>query len=82
MDPYLPQREAELAAHTKDWRRATQAYKRSIELNPRSYVPYELMASYYERRGETEEALSLYRKASSLNPLARDLRSKVTHIER
>jgi O-Antigen ligase len=82
VDPYLPQHEAELAAHIKDWRRATQAYKRSIELNPRSYVPYELMASYYERRGDTKEALSLYREASSLNPLGRNLRREVMRIER
>jgi tetratricopeptide (TPR) repeat protein len=82
VDPYLPQHEAELAAHIKDWRRATQAYKRSIELNSRSYVPYELMASYYERRGDTEEALSLYREASSLNPLASNLRREVMRMER
>jgi tetratricopeptide (TPR) repeat protein len=82
VDPYLPQREAELAGHIKDWRRATQSYKRSIELNPRSYAPYELMASYYKRRGDTEKALSLYREASSLNPLERNLRREVMRLER
>jgi hypothetical protein len=82
VDPYLPQREAELAVRIKDWPRATQAYKRSIELNPRSYVPYELMASYYERRGDAKKALSLYREASSLNPLESDVRRDVVRMER
>ena len=80
VDPYLPQREAELATQIEDWRRAEVAYHRSIRLNPEHFAPYELMASFYERRGQVEKALSVYRKALSLNPLDEELRRKVAHL--
>jgi hypothetical protein len=79
-DPYLPQREAELATQIEDWRRAEGAYHRSIRLNPEHFAPYELMASFYERRGETKKTLPLYRKALALNPLDEELRRKVTQL--
>lgn len=79
-DPYLPQREAELATQIGDWSRAKDAYHRSIRLNPEHFAPYELMASFYERRGESEKALSLYRKALALNPLDKQLHREVAQL--
>ena len=80
VDPYLPQREAELAMQIEDWSRAKDAYHRSIQLNREHFAPYELMASFYERRGETEKALSLYRKALTLNPLDEQLHREVAQL--
>ena len=80
VDPYLPQREAELAMQIEDWSRAKDAYHRSIQLNREHFAPYELMASFYERRGETEKALSMYRKALALNPLDEQLHREVAQL--
>jgi hypothetical protein len=80
VDPDLPQREAELATQIRDWSRAKDAYHRSIRLNPEHFAPYELMASFYERRGESEKALSLYRKALALNPFDKKLHREVVQL--
>ena len=81
LNPQLAQREAELAARIEDWPRATQAYARAIRLNPEHYAPYALSASFYERRGRSEEALSLYQKALKRNPLEPELKENVYRLQ-
>ena len=77
VDPQLPQREAELALQIGNWPRVEKAYDRAIQLNPEHYAPYTLLARFYEQRGESEEALSFYRKALALNPLDEELNQSV-----
>ncbi|MGB3681958.1 MAG: O-antigen ligase family protein [Rubrobacteraceae bacterium] len=79
--PRLAQREAELATQIGDWPRAERAYKKEIELNPEHYVSYLLMAQFYEQRGETEKALSFYRKALERNPLDPQLKEGVSRLQ-
>jgi O-antigen ligase len=73
LSPGLLQREAKLAMLAGDWSRAEKAYTETTRLNPEHYAPYVLLARYYERAGKSEEALSFYRKASTLNPLDEQL---------
>ena len=79
--PRLARREAELAIQIGDWPRAERAYKRELELNPEHYVPYMLLAQFYEQRGETEKALSFYQEALERNPLDSELRESVTRLQ-
>ncbi len=81
VNPWLAQREAELAWRIGDWPRVEHSYRRAIRLNPEHFAPYYLLAVFLEKRGELEEALSLYRKASSLNPLDEDVKTRLTRIE-
>jgi O-antigen ligase len=81
VNPWLAQREAELAWRIGDWPRVEHSYRRAIQLNPEHYAPYYLLAVFSERRGKLEEALSLYRKASSLNPLDEDVKGHLTRVE-
>jgi hypothetical protein len=76
LDSRLHGREAELATDAGDWERAEEAYGRAIALNPEHYAPQTDLAHFYERRGEMEEALIHYRKASALNPLDEELRRR------
>jgi hypothetical protein len=80
VDPYLPQREAELALRIGDWPRVEDAYRRSIRLNPEHYAPYELLGLFYEEAGEPKKALPLYRKASALNPLDQELEQRISEL--
>lgn len=80
-DPQLPQREAALAMQIGDWPRAEEAYRMAIRSNPEHYAPYTLLARSFEQRGETEKALSLYRKASALNPLDEELQESIERLE-
>ena len=82
VDPQLPQREAELALQIGNWPRVEKAYDRAIQLNPEHYAPYTLLARFYEQRGESEKALSLYRKALALNPLDEELNQSVKQLGR
>jgi tetratricopeptide (TPR) repeat protein len=68
VSPELFEREGELAMAAGDWTRAERAYEEATRLNPEHYLPYVLLARYYERAGQPEEALSSYRKAIVLNP--------------
>ena len=81
VDPRLPEREAELALAVGDQTRVRDSYSREIELNPDNYAPYYLLAWYYETRGEYDEALPLYRKASSLNPRDEEIDKRLTRLE-
>jgi hypothetical protein len=81
VDPLLPQREAELALRTDDWSRAEESYRRAIQLNPEHYAPYELLARFYEERGQPAKALPLYRKASDLNPLDKGIQRRVARLQ-
>ena len=81
VDPQLPQREAELAMQVSDWPRVEKAYNRAIQLNPRHYAPYALLAEFHEQRGEYEEALESYRKALNLNPLDKKLSESVNQLQ-
>jgi hypothetical protein len=69
----LPEREAELAIGIGDWDRAEDAYTRAVQLDPEHYVPYMLLATFYERREESEKALLYYHEALALDPLGEDL---------
>jgi hypothetical protein len=73
LNAVLPEREAELAIGIGDWDRAEDAYSRAVQLDPEHYVPYMLLATFYERRGESEKALLNYQKALALDPLGEDL---------
>jgi cytochrome c-type biogenesis protein CcmH/NrfG len=73
VSPELLEREGELATAAGDWDRAERAYEEATRLNPEHYFPYVLLARYYEREGQPEEALSSYRKAIALNPLDEQL---------
>ena len=81
VDPLLAQREAELALRTGDTARAEDAYRRTARLNPEHFAPYYLLALLKEQQGARGEALELYRKALSLNPLDKDVRRHVTELE-
>jgi hypothetical protein len=81
VDPWLLQREAQLAWRIGDWPRVEQSYRRAIQLNSEHYAPYYLLAVFSEQRGKFKEALSLYRKASSLNPLDEDVKQRLTRLE-
>jgi len=81
LHPRLAQREAELATKIGDWPRAEKAYKTEIRLNPEHYVSYLLLAQFYEQRGETEKALSFYRKALERNPLDPQLEESVSRLQ-
>ena len=74
VDPWLRQREGNLAFSAGDWARAEQAYSEAIRLNPEHYAPRLLLARFYEQRGEPEKALQAYRQAMALNPLDEDVR--------
>lgn len=80
LDPQLPQREAELAVQTGEWRRVEEAYSRAIRLNPDHYAPYMFLGSYYEQRLQMERASHYYEKASALNPLEEDLKRDVARL--
>jgi Tfp pilus assembly protein PilF len=40
------------------------------------------LAQFYERRGETEEAIEAYRQALERNPMERGLQERVEELER
>ena len=82
LHPRLAQREAELATRIGDWPRAEKAYLREIRLNPEHYVPYLLLARFYEQRGQTEKALSFYRKSLERNPLDPELKRSVSRLQK
>jgi hypothetical protein len=81
VDPWMAQREAELALRIGDWSRAEDAYRRAARLNPEHYVPYYLLALLNEKQGAHGEALSLYRKASFRNPLDEEIKKNATQLE-
>ncbi len=81
LDPRLPQREAELALRTGDTARAEDAYRRAIGLNPEHFAPYYLLAQLKEKMGADEEALALYRKALSLNPLDKEVKRRLVELQ-
>ncbi len=81
VDPDLPEREAEMAVATGDWSRAQESYARAVELDPQNYAPYYLAALLYERRGKPDNALPLYRKASSLNPRDEEIERRLERLE-
>ena len=77
---HLPLREAELATDAGQWERAENAYKGAISLNPEHYAPYMFLATFYERRGELDKALSYYEKAQARNPLDKGIERQVTQL--
>lgn len=81
IDPYLQQREAELALRIGDLPRAREAFRKATRLNPEHYVPYYLLAFFYQQSGDPERALPLYRKALALNPLEEELKQRVGQLE-
>ena len=81
LDPWLRQREANLAFSAGDWARAEQAYSEAIRLNPEHYAPRLLQARFYEQRGEPEKALQAYRQARALNPLDEDVKREADEFE-
>jgi tetratricopeptide (TPR) repeat protein len=81
VNPWLAQREAELAWQIGDWPRVEHSYRNAIRLNPEHYAPYYLLAVFSERRGKLEQALSLYRRASYLNPLDQDIKERLKRAE-
>ncbi len=80
VDPWLPLREAELAARIGDRSHAESAFGEAVRLNPEHYVPYLLQAKLYEQIREPEEARLSYRQALSLNPLDEELDRKVNEL--
>ncbi|HEV8177550.1 MAG TPA: tetratricopeptide repeat protein, partial [Gemmatimonadales bacterium] len=78
----FPQWEAVLASKAGDRNRAEDSYRLAIQLNPEHFAPYSDLATFYERRGETEKALRYYRKALALNPLDEGLKKDVSQIEK
>ncbi|AHY47013.1 O-Antigen ligase [Rubrobacter radiotolerans] len=70
----LARREGDLAYSIGDLPRASQAYARAVELNPEYYANYAVLGGFYERLGQPERALELYRQSRELNPLDPDLR--------
>jgi tetratricopeptide (TPR) repeat protein len=74
VDPWLRQREGNLAFSAGDWARAERAYSEAIRLNPEHYAPRLLQARFYEQREEPEKALQAYRQAMALNPLDEEVR--------
>ena len=80
-DPALAQREAELALQTQDLPRVEKAYSRAVELNPKHYAPHYLLGLFYEKSGRRQEALSMYRKAATLNPLDEDIDQRLKQLE-
>ena len=68
-NPYLRMQEAQLAALIGDWDRAEEAHRDAIRLHPGHYRPYELLAEFYDARGDPVAALSSYQEALALNPL-------------
>lgn len=81
VDPRLPRREAELALEIGDWPRAEKALDEARRLNPEHYGSYKLLGMFYEKQREPEKALSLYHRASELNPLDEDLAQRVERLE-
>ncbi|QYJ15088.1 hypothetical protein Rxycam_00900 [Rubrobacter xylanophilus DSM 9941] len=77
----LPLREAELLEQVGDWPGATGAYAEAIRLSPEHYAPYVALAGFYERHGDTANALKLYRRALELNPLEPALQGKIRRLE-
>jgi len=80
VNPRLFDREAELAIETGDWGRVERAYETAIRLNPEHYETYMFEADFHKRRGEPEEALELYREASSRNPQDPTLRQEIVNL--
>jgi tetratricopeptide (TPR) repeat protein len=81
VNPWLAQREAELAWQVGDWPRVEDAYRRAVRLNPEHYAPYYLLGVFFEQRGKHKEALPLYRKATSLNPLDEEVKGRLKRLE-
>lgn len=81
VDPYLPQREAELALKIGDYPRAREAYRSAIRLNPQHYAPHYLLALFFEQRGSPRKALTLYERAFYLNPLDAELEERLRFLE-
>jgi Tfp pilus assembly protein PilF len=78
--PELLQQEAKLAVRAGDWGGAEEALQEAIQLNPEHYAQYEFLAQLHELQGDPEAALSSYRDAVALNPLAPDLNQRVTEL--
>ena len=81
VDPTIPQRIAEVAARAGYNTRAETAYRDTIRLNPEHFAPYTLFAEYHLVRGNHPEALSLYKKAQTRNPLNKDIARLVEQLE-
>lgn len=81
LDSRLARREAELAMEAGAWDRAETSYEEAIRLDPEHYGPHLLLGSYYERRGQFEQALEEYRAARELNPLQPGLEQRVEQIQ-
>lgn len=81
LDSRLALREAEVSKLSGEWDRAEEAYKRAIQLNPKHYAPYAMLAESYQVRGRTEEASRYYQKAIALNPLDYRLRQAFKRLQ-
>src|SRR5215217_3355479 len=78
--PELNQQEAKLAIKRGDWEWAEDELEDAVRLNPEHYTQYEVLAQFYELRGDTEAALSYYREAFFLNPPNPDLQRRVAEL--
>jgi tetratricopeptide (TPR) repeat protein len=54
----------------------------NIEEFPKSDIPSESLANYYEKKGEKEKALEYYRKALEINPNNSDVEGKIKSLEK
>ena len=54
----------------------------NIEEFPKSDIPSESLANYYEKKGEKIKALEYYKKALEINPNNSDAKKKITNLEK
>jgi tetratricopeptide (TPR) repeat protein len=54
----------------------------NIEEFPKSDIPSESLANYYEKKGEKEKALEYYRKALEINPNNSNVEGKIKSLEK
>lgn len=81
LDSRLARREAELAMEAGQWNRVEASYQEAMRLDPEHYGPHLLLAAYYEKRGQFEQALSEYREARKLNPLDPKIEQKIEQTQ-
>lgn len=81
LDADLARREGDLALGIGDIPHASDSYARAISLDPEHYASYAVLGGLYERLGQPERALALYKRALQLNPLDPTLQEDVTRVE-
>lgn len=65
----------------KDYEKAVQYYQLAVDHYPESYVNHRNLGDAWLRTGDSQKALTLYKKSLKLNPSAAEVKRRIAKIE-